>query len=312
MSRLRHDPLTGEPLLFAPERGLRPNAFDQRPMPAGAVCPFCPGNERETPPEVSRIGSAERWEVRVVPNRYPIVGTGGLAGAHEVVVETPEHEARFATLSSAQRVRVLRAWRERFAAHRRNRAIRHLVIFRNDGPRAGQSILHPHGQIIALPFLPERIRREAGHLRTRQKKGQPCPLCAETEVPARQVAANERFVAVVPEPSRAPYQVRVVPRRHQADFGLCDDGDLAALDRMLATLLPSMLERLDHPSYNLLVQSAPFRVANPEMFHWYVDLIPRLTVEGGFELATGIPIDILPSERAATELRDAGAERIER
>src|SRR5688500_182450 len=129
MSRLHIDPLTGDPILFAPERLERPNAFEQQPT-TSFLCPFCPGNERETPPEVARIGTAQRWEVRVVPNRYPMVGRGELGGVHEVVVESPEHDATFATLGSPQRLRVLQIYRERFASLRRNRAVRHIVIFR--------------------------------------------------------------------------------------------------------------------------------------------------------------------------------------
>lgn len=305
MSRLRHDPLTGEPILFAPERRDRPNAFDERREVTSQMCPFCPGNESETPPEVARIGTPERWEVRVVPNRYPLVGRDGMRGIHEVVIETPEHDATFASLSPGQRTRVLRVWRDRFAAHRRNRSLRHLVIFRNDGARAGQSITHPHTQIVGLPFIPPRIRRESSLLRTRRKKGEPCPSCAESGEANEIVARNEHFLALVPFASRGPFQIRILPLRHAADFGQIGDFETDALERILSRVLDAMIGALGHISWNLLVQSAPLRAAGADAFHWSLEILPRLTVDGGFELATGIHINIVPPEDAAKRLRNA-------
>lgn len=304
MSRLRHDPLTGEPILFAPERRDRPNAFDEQREPDSHACPFCPGNESETPPEIARIGTPERWEVRVIPNRYPLVGRGGMTGIHEVVIETPQHEATFASLSTGQRTRVLHVWRDRFAAHRRNRSLRHLVIFRNDGARAGQSISHPHTQIVGLPFIPARIRRESSLLRARRKKGEPCPACAEMGDATEIVAGNEHFLALIPFASRGPFQIRILPRRHAADFGQIEDRETAPLDQILSVILDAMTSALGGVSWNLLIQGAPLRAAGADDFHWSIDILPRLTVDGGFELATGIPINIVPPEDAAERFRN--------
>jgi UDPglucose--hexose-1-phosphate uridylyltransferase len=306
MSRLRHDPLTGEPILFAPERRERPNAFEGGAAPdENGVCPFCPGNEHETPPEVARSGSGGRWDLRVVPNRYPAVGLHGLHGVHEVVIESPRHDATFASMTSAQRVRVLRAYRERFAAHRRDRSIRHLVIFRNDGARSGQSLSHPHAQIIGLPFIPDRVRREASLMRARKRKNLPCLVCQDLADAERTLASNEAFVAVAPKASRSPYAIRVVPSRHTPDFGQIDDRELELLDAILADVLRAMNAVLAAPPWNMLVQSAPMRSASADAFHWWIDILPRLTTDGGFELATGIPINIVTPESAAADLRAA-------
>lgn len=305
MSRLRHDPLTGEPILFAPERRERPNAFEGGVAEENGICPFCPGNERETPPEVARSGTAARWDVRVVPNRYPAVGQHGLHGIHEVVIESPRHDATFASMTSAQRIRVLRAYRERFAAHRRDRSIRHLVIFRNDGARSGQSLAHPHAQIIGLPFIPDRIRREASLMRSRKRKDLPCLVCHEAGDDERRIDANAAFTALAPKASRSPYAIRVVPSRHCADFGQTDDREIELLDTILGRALGAMNGVLETPPYNMVVQSAPLRSAAADAFHWWIDILPRLTADGGFELATGIPINIVTPESAAAELRGA-------
>ncbi len=306
MSRLRHDPLTGEPILFAPERRERPNAFEGSvPQDVHGICPFCPGNEHETPPEVARTGTAARWDIRVVPNRYPAVGQHGLHGIHEVVIESPRHDARFASMSSAQRVRVLRTYRERFAAHRRDRSIRHLVIFRNDGARSGQSLTHPHAQIIGLPFIPDRVRREASLMRSRRRKNLPCLVCQELADEERRIGANEAFVALAPKASRSPYAVRIVPTRHAPDFGQADDREIERLDAILGLVLGAIDQVLGTPPWNMVVQSAPMRTASADAFHWWVDVLPRLTTDGGFELATGISINIVTPESAAAELRAA-------
>jgi UDPglucose--hexose-1-phosphate uridylyltransferase len=305
MSRLRHDPLTGEPILFAPERRERPNAFEGEASAEPGVCPFCPGNEHETPPEVARSGTAARWDVRVVPNRYPAVGLHGLRGVHEVVIESPRHDATFASMSSAQRTRVLRAYRERFAAHRRDRSIRHLVIFRNDGARSGQSLAHPHAQIIGLPFIPDRIRREASLMRSRKRKDLPCLICRALDEEELRIDSNEAFAAIAPKASRSPYAIRIVPTRHAADFGQTNDREVELLDSILERVLGAINALLGTPPYNMVVQSAPMRSASADAFHWWIDVLPRLTTDGGFELATGIPINIVTPEGAAAELRDA-------
>lgn len=305
MSRIRFDELTNEPVLLAPERRSRPNAFETSPF-ADPLCPFCPGNEAETPPEVSRIAHGGRWEVRVVPNRYPMVGSSGSAGVHEVVIEAPDHDARFSTMANAQRARVLRAYRERFAAHRRNRALRHVVIFRNEGARAGQTISHAHAQIVGLPFIPERHRREAAALRSRKRKGEPCPLCHDAaNASERHLAGNAHFIALAPRAARGPYQIRIQPRRHSPDFGQIGEPEIDSLAIIAGAAARAIERTLGGASWNLLIQSAPLRIAGSEAFHWYVDLIPRLAQDGGFELATGIPVNIVPPEESARELRHA-------
>jgi UDPglucose--hexose-1-phosphate uridylyltransferase len=305
MSRIRFDPLSNEPVLFAPERRLRPNAFDADPS-TDPLCPFCPGNEEQTPAEIARIAHGGRWEVRVVPNRYPMVGGADGPGAHEVVIETPSHDAKFATLENSQRERILRAYRERFAAHRRNRALRHIVIFRNEGPKAGQTIVHAHAQIVGLPFIPERHKRQAAALRSRSRLGERCPLCEEESSAAERVlGGDDHFVALAPLVARSPYQMRIQPTRHSPDFGQISEPEIESLAALLGAATRALDHTLGSPSWNLVIQNAPLRIAGSEAFHWYVDLVPRLALDGGFELATGIPVNIVPPEETARELRHA-------
>ncbi|HUP63675.1 MAG TPA: DUF4931 domain-containing protein [Thermoanaerobaculia bacterium] len=304
MSRLLRDPLTDESILFVPERRDRPNALGQA-QGSGEPCPFCPGQEAETPAEVARIGSAESWKVRVVPNRYPAVGGEGMAGIHEVVIESPDHDATLESMSATQRLDVLRAYRGRWNVHSRNRGIRCLVLFRNDGPEAGQTLTHPHAQIIGLPFVPDRIRRKTAILRSLKREGKACPLCFDDGMEEPLIEQDELFTTIAPAASRSPFHVRIVPRRHAADFGDSSDAELEGLSGSIQRAMAAIRRLQPAASCNLVFESAPPRGASRPLFHWSIDIVPRLTVLGGFEIATGIWINVIPPVDAARELRTA-------
>src|SRR4051794_6215406 len=162
MQELVVDPLTGDRVILAPGRALRPDTFRVQHEPAPptvADCPFCAGNEHETPPEVARIGpgapDAPGWRVRVVPNKYPIVGDG-VDGAHEVVMLSPGHNADIGRLTIEQAIDVFAALRDRARFHL-DRGCAYAQAFVNHGKAAGASIAHPHAQLVALDIVPERV-----------------------------------------------------------------------------------------------------------------------------------------------------------
>ena len=165
----------GRWVVIAPERAERPSAF-LRPAPEtdGGVCPFCPGNEAMTPPEVLSRREKGEWSLRVVPNRYPALRTEiqlvreGLGlfdsmagvGAHEVVIETRDHRKTLADQSVDQIESVLRAWQERMADLSRDGRLKSLIAFKNQGVSAGATVSHAHSQLIALPFVPDTLETE--------------------------------------------------------------------------------------------------------------------------------------------------------
>ena len=340
---LRIDQLTGMRTILAPGRAERPESFTRpRSAPQGPEgCPLCEGSESMTPPEVFalRDGSpADRpgWRTRVVPNLYPALAAASDApaapagagpessfgssadplrassratepdlfasrpadGAHEVIVNAPQHLTAMAELPDEQLGLALDTWRERIRAHP-DAAYTQLIV--NEGGGGGASLEHTHAQLYALPFVPPAVARErerVGAYRERTAGGGLLTdvLAEEVRRGERLVAIDEEAALICPWASRSPFELRLLPRRAAPRFE--SDGAGAP---MLARALRALAHRFDgSPELNLWVRTAPRGV---EHFHWHIDIAPRLTVKAGFELSTGVEINIYPPERAAADLR---------
>jgi UDPglucose--hexose-1-phosphate uridylyltransferase len=341
---IRIDQLTGLRTILAPGRADRPDAFvASRPQAAPDAlerCPFCEGREGRTPPEVwaRRLEGDEAdspgWTERAVPNLYPALGsaqgsTGGTetglaadvdplrassrnaepdlfarveaSGAHEVIVHGPEHTTALAELSDERLAGALDSWRERMRAHERASYVQLIV---NEGPEAGASLEHSHAQLYALDFVPAEVARERerfGAYNQRTMGGHLLSDIATEEVRRRErlVAIDDDALLVCPWASRGPFELRVIPRRPAPAFE--SDGEVGL--GMLATGLRALGAVFDGPpQLNLWVRTAP---RGTDEFHWHLDVLPRLTIRAGFELATGVDINVYPPERAAADLREA-------
>jgi UDPglucose--hexose-1-phosphate uridylyltransferase len=220
-------------------------------------------------------------------------------GAHEVIVNAPEHVTAMAELGEERFAGAVAAWRERMRAHS---GASYVQLILNEGGGAGASLEHTHAQLYALPFVPAAVARERerfGAYRERTAGGGLLSDVLVEEVRRRErlVAIDEEAALICPWASRSPFELRVVPRREAASFA--DDGAGAA---MIRTALCALAARFGRPpELNLWVRTAPRGAAS---FHWHVDIAPRLTVKAGFELGTGVDIDVYPPERAAADLRD--------
>lgn len=304
MSRLVRHSLTTEPVLVSPERGERPGAWGQPAAdaaPVEAPCPFCPGNEEETPPELSRHDAGGRWTSRVVPNKYPAISPSNGVASHEVLIDSPDHVSPLEDRDLQSLSSTIAVWKERWAAHAAREGVASVILFRNEGRAAGQSIPHPHSQLIALPFVPPRLESE---LRTFSSAAS-CPLCGPRPERdgAKLVVASHRGVALrSPSAPRLPYECWIVPDRHEPDWLECDSEGLAA---MLQASTRALRRRWPGAAFNLALSSAPPRDSARQAFHWHMELLPRLTNVAGFELATGSWMNIVDGERAASELREA-------
>jgi UDPglucose--hexose-1-phosphate uridylyltransferase len=269
----RDHPLTGEPILFAPDRAARPRAFGEA---TAQRCPFCPGHEDDTPAEVARVG--DPWRVRVFPNKFPPI-----AGA-EVIVESPRHEDSFATVDHVEDI--VRVYADRFRAHAGGGFV---SIFKNEGDRAGASIPHLHSQVVPLPFVPPRVQRELAGFADR------CPLCA---LDGHVIAENESFRWLAPTGSVFAYQQWIIPRHHAQDIGSLGDletRDLAAMLRGAAAATNAIAR-----AFNWMFQMFPAGSRG----HWYVDVVPRMTAIAGFELNTGTFVEIIDPAYAARRLQE--------
>ena len=324
MPELRKDPITGTWVLISPERTGRPTDFGKElaPPSRSGDCPFCPGNEAMTPPEVHAFPKAGKgWQVRVVPNKYPAVTAGGVAdrrdeglfqglagiGIHEVVIESPDHGATLATLTESAIEDVLRAYQSRFLAIEKDGRFPYVLIFKNHGAEAGATLEHGHSQLVALPVVPPRARQELAGARAHFSERNHCIYCdiidEEKEGP-RFVSGSDDFVVLAPFASRYAWEVWLLPRRHRARFGDATEAERSGLARALKETLSALDRALGlPPPYNLILQSAPFREDVDEHYHWHIEVAPRLTRLAGFEWATGAYINPTPPEEAARKLR---------
>ena len=315
---LRRDPLSGAWTVIAPGRSARPHDDDARDgAPDGApdaaaapdgACPFCAGHEHLTPPEVDAFrppGSAPDtpgWTVRVVPNKYPV-----FEGGHEVIVHSPHHERPLPAQSQAEVTDVVAMYQRRIAARCAGGAAAVTVIL-NHGRAAGASLSHPHSQVFATPIVPPVLTSELEQFARYQVKYGRCLLCdmlGATLDEGSRVVFDGPLVAFAPEASRWPYELRLAPRAHQADFLQADPGAVAgALQRALAALAAVTG---DGP-LNAWLHTTPCRAASGDAeppFHWHFEIAPRLTILAGFELGSGIGVDQLEPREAAARLRAA-------
>jgi UDPglucose--hexose-1-phosphate uridylyltransferase len=243
MPELRQNRFTKEWVIFATERAKRPHQLVRKselrePPHHVASCPFCPGNEQQTPPEVLRVSNAqEKWEIRVVPNKYSALSpevppdrriersrrTMGGFGHHEVIIETPDHAGHTAMLGDSHVASILRVFKARYDELSLDSRVAHVTIFKNHGVEAGTSLEHPHAQLIAAPVISPQVRsRLYEALRHFDEFGE-CIFCTmlqeELQENTRIVLATDHFVALQPFASYTPFQTYIYPRRHSASFG---------------------------------------------------------------------------------------------
>lgn len=327
MSLLRRDPTTGRWVVFHEPAATPPRSPDP--------CPFCEGHEAQTPPEIRAYGPPGRtpdtpgWTVRVVPNIEPLLrieedlqrraegmyDTASGTGAHEIIVESPEHKPSLSNLAPEQVGRVLRAWAERLRDLKRDPRVRAGFIFKNQGAAAGSQVPgHVHSQLIALPVTPKALKEMLDGALEHYRLKERCVTCdilrEELADGSRLVQATEHFVALAPYASRTPFETWIVPREHRADFEEVSEPELDDLAALMVALLGRLERLLPEPAYNLFLYSAPSRQARRARwttlaldFHWHVQILPRRATPAGFEVGTGFYANPRTPEQAAAALR---------
>ncbi|MEE8185631.1 MAG: galactose-1-phosphate uridylyltransferase, partial [Thermodesulfobacteriota bacterium] len=244
MPELRKDPIVGRWVIISTERGRRPSEFIvEHPPTKEGFCPFCPGNEDKTPHELLAYRDNEKskpdtpgWRIRVVPNKYPaLVVEGDLGregegvydkmngiGAHEVILESPNHSDTLSTISDKQFEDILWTYRDRIIDLKKDARFRYIVIFKNYGEAAGASLEHPHSQLIAMPIIPKRVQEELDGSLDYYKHKERCIFCdiirQEIMQGIRVVVENHDFIAVTPYAPKAPFEVWVLPKKHESSF----------------------------------------------------------------------------------------------
>ncbi len=328
---LRRDPITGRWVISGRvDKNWGPEdlkLFIEKPQKTGKNCPFCAGNEKMTPPEIiaqrpnNTLPDTPGWSVRVVPNKYPALKIeGGLdkkgvglydmtngVGAHEVIIETPDHFSEFADMDVAQIERVISAYQSRCLDLRNDHRFKYMLIFKNYGKIAGASLEHPHSQLIALPAVPKRVNEELHGSRKYFEYKDRCIFCdiiqQELYDKIRLVSQNTHFLAITPFVSRFPFEIWILPYHHESDFSRIHVAQIKDLARMIKEVFVRIKICLDDPPFNLIIHTSPVDDLNREDYHWHIEVMPKIIRVAGFEWGSGFYINPTPSELAAEYLK---------
>ncbi len=334
MPELRKDPVTNRWVIIATERAKRPTDYKiHKEEFGGGKCPFCPGNEKLTPPEIcayrekDTVKNEPGWWVRVVPNLFPALAIEGNldregvgmfdhmngVGAHEVIIETPSHEGHIELLSESQIEELLWMYKERYLDLQKDPRIKYILVFRNYGRTAGASLAHPHSQLIAMPIVPKRVEEMMQGTRAYYKQKERCIYCdiihqEQKFGHERIVLENDSFIVLSPFAPRFPFELAVLPKVHEASFGKLSEKQRKDLASTMKDTLMRLSKILDRPPYNYMLQTAPCNTNGnhngvSDYFHWHIEIIPRLTTPAGFEWGSGFFINPTPPEEAARYLR---------
>ena len=329
MPQLRKDPIVSRWVIIATERARRPAAFvdpTSHATPAG-TCPFCTNASSEQ--LYAKDG------VRVVKSGTPFFSldegfaprTHGLYevchshGAHEVVIETPEHTANMADLSLEQIKYVFSTYALRMAHYQKDPSIRYALAYKNYGVAAGsRHIGHARSQIMAVPVLPMRVRDKLTGAKRYFDFHERCLFAdlvhQEQKDKERVVLETDNFLAFAPFASRFPFELWIVPKRHHWDYVQGVAGLEEELAKVMKTLLLKFKVGLNDPAYNFVIQTAPLDGGKQDLrkyptiqddYRWHIELTPRLTRVAGFERGTGFYICPIPPEMTARFLREVEA-----
>ncbi len=339
MPELRKDPVIGRWVIIATERGKRPTDFYSEPVTDDTgFCPFCEGHEDKTPPEIlafrenHQAANGPGWEVRVVPNKFPALrvegemGKAGVGmydkmngiGAHEVIIETPDHFKKFHMHTQESLTKVFLAYKNRLIDLNNDKRFKYILVFKNEGRQAGASLSHPHSQLIATPVTPKRVREELMGAKEYFNYKDRCVFCdiirEEISQESRIIYENKGFVSFCPFAARFPFEIWILPKRHHPDFHALEHEEMMLLSDTFIFVMKKLAVALNQPQYNFILHTGPVRwprmgywVTLDVDYHWHIEIMPKLTLVAGFEWGTGFFINPTVPEEAAKFLREVEA-----
>lgn len=331
MTELRRDPIVGRWIIVNTANPKKPEDFEVKPQHYEDAdnCPFCYGNEKMTPPEIQAfrdhgsVANTRGWQVRVVPNKFPALQIEGELdkhgdgiydysngiGAHEVIIETPQHTQDLADLESAQIEKILQMFCLRSLDLQKDTRFKYILIFKNYGSAAGASLDHDHAQLIALPMIPksvlEELKGSANYFEFKER----CLFCdilrQEIGENERVIVQNKEFVVFCPFVSRFPFETWILPKAHKLFFCQITQQEIASLAKVLKEILLRMKNALKNPPYNLIIHTSPINGEEWPGYHWHIEIMPRLDRVAGFEWGTGFYVIPTPPELGAKYLKEA-------
>lgn len=331
---MRKNPITGDWTIIATERARRPHkpTTEDGPLTTGEArdpnCFFCYGNEHTTPPEVlvyrekPDLPNSSGWSLRVVTNKFSALNLDKefceeqdnslnvccyARGTAEVVIESPHHSLNTALYPEQQIELLLRAYKERYITLAEEPSIKYVTMFKNNGSPAGASLSHPHSQIIATPVVPPVIQDEVEGAKKYYKENKSCVYCDmvknEIKDGSRIIYENDEFISFMPYASRSPFETWVMPKFHNDSYYKLTDRQLKSLSEVWKKVLYKIYIGLDNPPYNYFIHTSPVQEKTDKFYHWHMELIPKMTIMAGFELGTGMYINIAVPEQSAEYLR---------
>ena len=312
---LRKDPITGWWVATVVDRAFHRDRFARaaEQIDDGGDCQNC------------RLPAGDGVRVRVLKDyAFHVVGTGEEAreleasvaqvslgdvrasGSWKTIVAPPGEHRPLHAVGADTIVALLRAARTQLAEARRTALTDQLQLVQNWGAQAGARTNHLCLDLYDLPQIPHRVGEELGGAARFVIREGECPWCrlvrTEAMRPDRLVWQDADTVAFSPFASRSPFEVWIVPRSHDADFGRASDADVAATGEALRQVLGALATSLDGPPYNLVLHTAPLREQVDATYHWHWEIHPRLREIAGLELGTGLPVNPVSPEDAVEEL----------
>ena len=345
---IRINPIVpSESVLVATARSMRPRkAEDPAPRDTRShvdTCPFCRGNEDQTPPELLRVPADGEWQIRIVENLYPVLGSDpaprGLSfglqqaidgyGRHEVIVDHAKHGIGIHEMDDSHLHLLFSTYQSRMRAlYDMDARLRYVLVFKNFGPAAGASMAHTHSQIIATPVVPQNVHDEVTHSQQYYQKHHHCIFCTlidealtfETTIYDREsgevvrqinvgqyvVERSERFIAIKPFASRYEWEVHILPLKHEASYLDADEADMADLARLFRRTMARLDAVIGGAQYNFFLHTRPRSNDYPgseASYHWHLEICPRTSIPTGFELGSGLFVNTVSPEEATESLR---------
>jgi galactose-1-phosphate uridylyltransferase len=229
------------------------------------------------------------------------------AGSWRTVVAPPGEHRPLHAVGNHEIEALLTRCRDEIVVSREAGRTQHLQVVQNWGSQAGARTNHLCFDLYDLPQIPHRIAEELGGAARYMIREGECPYCRlvreEVRRPERLLYADANAVAFAPYASRSPFEIWVVPRRHDSDFARASDTDVAATAEALRHVLGQLAASLDGPPYNLVLHSSPLKEQVDATYHWHWEIHPRLREIAGLELGTGLPVNPVSPEDAVDELR---------
>lgn len=329
ISELRKDIVSGDWVVIATGRGKRPEAFKSKPASFFHPKKTCPFEDPQATGHGQPIlkyfkPGTNDWIVQVVPNKYPAFISKGVCqtfgkvgpytttngyGFHELFILGDHKRYALSLYSQEELSELVRAYHERYATLSEEDCVQYITIFHNHGRAAGSSIGHPHSQLIAMPVVPPDVSGSLNGSKHHFHETGQCVHCLmiefELKEKTRIIFENDKYVVFAPFVSRAAFEMRVFPKKHQSSFIFVDTKEERdALGQALKVALSKLYSGLDDPPFNFFIHTAPVKHEEFDHYHWHMEIVPKTSVWAGFELGTGIEISAIEPENAAKFLRN--------